>query len=237
MLALSAVMFEDAYVVPRLGEIVARAAEVSAIPLIDAYHAFNVVPIAWGPAKESLFVTAGGYKYAAFGEGVCWLRFPRGCQLRPVYTGWFADFGALAEGPSGEVAYGPSGARFSGATFDPSAFYRAEAALEHWDRFGLTPQALRAISLRQTGRVLARIDAAGEGNRVMTPREEERRGGFIALRAERASDAVLHLRGRGVFVDSRGSLLRIGPAPYLTDDEIDRGTDAAIEVIRRVEQH
>src|SRR4051812_47064762 len=63
MLALSAVMFEDAYVVPRLGEIIERAVAVGALPLIDAYHAFNVVPIAWGPARDSVFVTAGGYKY------------------------------------------------------------------------------------------------------------------------------------------------------------------------------
>ncbi len=49
MLALSAVLFEDAYVVPRLGEILARAVEVGAIVLVDAYHAFNVVPLEWGP--------------------------------------------------------------------------------------------------------------------------------------------------------------------------------------------
>lgn len=241
MLALSAVMFEDAYVVARMGSIVERAAAVGALPLIDAYHAFNVVPMDWGPAsvKESLFVTAGGYKYAAFGEGVCWLRFPRACELRPIYTGWFADFGSLsarsARG-SGGVAYGPGGARFSGATFDPISFYRAEAAIKHWDRFGLTPQALRAISLSQTRRVLDRIEAAGEITRVVTPLEDERRGGFVALRSERASDATAALRERGVIVDARGSILRVGPAPYLTDDEIDRGVDAVLDAVRRVER-
>src|SRR5262249_38613731 len=39
MLAVSAVLFEDAYIVPRLGEIVSRARDVGAIPLVDAYHA------------------------------------------------------------------------------------------------------------------------------------------------------------------------------------------------------
>jgi selenocysteine lyase/cysteine desulfurase len=236
MLAISAVIYEDAYVVPRLGEILERAAEIGAIPLVDAYHAFNVVPVAWGPAKEKLFVTSGGYKYAAFGEGVSWLRFPRACALRPVYTGWFADFGGLSSGRAGEVSYGEGGARFSGATFDPSSIYRAEAALEHWDRFGLTVEALRAISLRQTGRVIARLDAAGEGARLLTAREDARRGGFVTVRVERASDAVGRLRERGVLVDSRGSLLRIGPAPYLTDDEIDRGVDTIVDVIRLLER-
>jgi kynureninase len=34
---------------------------------------------------------------------------------------------------------------------------------------------------------------------------------------------VKALRADGVFVDSRGDLLRLGPAPYLTDEELDHG--------------
>ena len=241
MIAFSAVMFEDAFVVPRLGDILARAREVGAIAVVDAYHAFNVVPLEWGPAKESAFVTAGGYKYAAFGEGVCWMRVPQGCALRPVDTGWFADFAAL-EGPrwkagSGQpappVGYGAGGARFTGATFDPSCFYRAAAVLEHWERFGLTPERLRAISVAQTGRVIERLGARGLGDRVAAPREAARRGGFVAVRTEDAEKKTRALRAKGVFVDSRGELLRIGPAPYLSEDELDRGVDLIADELGR----
>ena len=233
MLAMSAVLFDDGFVVPRLGEIAARAAEIGAIVLIDAYHAFNVVPLAWGPAKEQIFATAGGYKYAAFGEGLCWMRIPRDCALRPVYTGWFADFGGLSRprssGSAREVVYGPGGDRFAGATFDPSSVYRAHAVLAHWDRFGLTPERLRAISLRQTRRILARIDARGCGGAVVSPRAGEQRGGFVAVRTAGAESMVKRLRERGVLVDARSQTLRLGPAPFLTDEEIDRGTDAVID--------
>lgn len=231
MLAISAVMFEDAYVVPRLAEIATRAADVGAIVLIDAYHAFNVVPIDWGAARDRVFVTAGGYKYAALGEGVCFLRAPPGSTLRPVYTGWFADFGALEKPQGGVVGYGPGGARFAGATFDPSSIYRAEAALDHFDRFGLGVDRLRAISLRQTRRILDLTDARGRGDRVITAREDARRGGFVALRSAGADGVVARLRARGVLVDARGDAVRLGPAPYLTDDEIDRGTIAALDEI------
>jgi kynureninase len=233
MLAISAVLFEDAFVVPRLGEILARAKEIGALALVDAYHAFNVVPVEWGPARDSTFVTAGGYKYAAFGEGICWLRIPKDCTLRPVDTGWFADFAAL-EGPrSHAVHYGPAGDRFSGATFDPSCFYRAEAALAHWDQFGLGPARLRAISLRQTARIIAHLDARGLADRVVSPRDAARRGGFVAIRTPEADAAVRDLRSQGVFVDARGDLLRIGPAPYLTDEELDRGVGLVAEALRR----
>jgi selenocysteine lyase/cysteine desulfurase len=234
MVAFSAVLFEDAYVLPRLGEIIARAAEVGAIPLVDAYHAFNVVPLGWGEAQGRVYATAGGYKYAQFGEGVCWLRIPAGCALRPVDTGWFAEFVALAAGAGAgaAVTYGSGGARFAGSTFDPAAFYRAAAVLAHWDRFGLTVQRLRAISLEQTARVIARLDEAGLGDAVVTARDPERRGGFVSVRAPRAAEAALRLRARGVFVDVRRDLLRLGPAPYLTDDEIDEGAAAAAQEIR-----
>jgi kynureninase len=231
LLALSAVMFEDGFVVPRLGDILVRAKEIGAVALVDAYHSFNVVPVEWGPAKESVLATAGGYKYASFGEGICWMRIPRDCALRPVDTGWFADFAALSGPRSHAVGYGPGGDRFAGATFDPSCFYRAEAALAHWERFGLSLEELRAISLRQTGRVIARLDERGLGDRVVSPREEARRGGFVAVRAHEADVAVRELRKQGVFVDARGELLRIGPAPYLTDDEIDRGVERVAGVL------
>lgn len=232
MLAVSAVLFESATVVPRLDEIVARAVEVGAVPLVDAYHAFNVVPIAWGRAAPHVFATAGGYKYAAMGEGICWMRIPRDCALRPVFTGWFADFGSLSNG-DGRVAYAPGGARFAGATFDPSALYRAAAVLEHWERFGLTVPRLRAISLRQTERILGHLDAAGLGGDVVSPREPDRRAGFVAVRTPNAGDVVERLRARHVFVDARRSVLRIGPAPYLTDAEIDQGVAAIVEELRR----
>ncbi len=222
MLALSAVLFEDAYVVDRLPEILARAAAVGAIALVDAYHAFNVVPLAWGPLRDHLFVTAGGYKYASFGDGVCWLRVPASSTLRPVYTGWFADFGALA-GKPGEVTYGPGGARFSGATFDASAIYRAHAVLGHWDRFGLDPARLRAISTRQTRRILGALEAEGHGPAIVSSRDDARRGGFVAVRAKGSDGIVRRLRAEGVYVDARDDVLRLGPAPYLRDEDIDRG--------------
>jgi selenocysteine lyase/cysteine desulfurase len=229
MLAMSAVLFDDGYVVPRLGEIAARALDVGAIVIVDAYHAFNVVPIDWGPERDRLFVTAGGYKYAQFGEGMCWLRVPRGSTLRPVYTGWYADFGVLSRPKDGRVAYGQGGARFSGATYDPSSIYRAHAVLAHFDRFGLTVDRLRAISTRQTRRILDRLDARGLAGAILSSRDDARRGGFVTVRAPGADAVVQRLRARGVLVDARNEAVRIGPAPYLTDEEIDRGTDAVAD--------
>lgn len=230
LVALSAVFFEDAFIVPRLPEIVARAHEVGALALVDAYHAFNVTPIDLGTLTDHLFVTAGGYKYAAWGEGACFLRAPREQTLRPRYTGWFADFAAL-DGPRTQaIGYGAGGARYAGATFDPVALYRADAVLEHWDRFSLDVPALRAKSVLQTSRLVSKLDRAGV--EIASARDPDRRAGFVALRVDGAQEVAARLRRDGVFVDARADMLRLGPAPYVSDDELDRGVRAVIHAVR-----
>jgi kynureninase len=236
LVAVSAVMFEDAYIVDGLARILVRAREAGALILVDAYHAFNAVPIAWGDAADDVFVCAGGYKYAGFGNGLCWLRLPKACDVRPVYTGWFADFAALSKprNTNAPVAYGPGGMRFGGATFDASSLYRARAVLAHWERFGLGVEQLREIYTSQTRRIIERLDAQSGAPVLVSSRDDARRGSFVTLRHAHAGDVVSELRKRGVWVDSRGELLRIGPAPYIRDDEIDRGVDAIVEVCREL---
>jgi kynureninase len=226
----SAVLFESATRVPHLDALSAGALARGAEVLLDAYHAFNVAPFD-AATTPGAFVVGGGYKYAQWGEGNCFMVVPAGCTLRPVYTGWFADFAHLAERRTdAPVTYGDRLAdRFAGSTYDPVSHYRARAVDQFFESVGLDTATLRAISLRQTERILA---ALGDHD-VVTPRDPERRAGFIAVRVADASGVVDALRAEGVFVDARGALVRLGPAPYLTDDEIDRGVSAFLRVARR----
>ncbi|MCS6798152.1 MAG: aminotransferase class V-fold PLP-dependent enzyme [Myxococcota bacterium] len=220
LVALSTVLFETGAIVPALDAVREAAARHGVTVLFDAYHAFNVVPFRVDDWPEA-FVVAGGYKYAQWGEGVCFLRVPPQCELRPLVTGWFADFETL-EAPRGNggVGYGRRGAeRFAGATYDPSSHLRAVAVAEFFRAQRLDVPRLRALSLRQTGRLLDRLREAGF--EVATPAEPDRRGGFVAVRVDDAARLVRALREQGVFADARGPLLRLGPAPYVTDDEID----------------
>ncbi len=215
----STVLFETSEIVPNLCEAVEGAQRVGAEALLDGYHAFNVVPERvsdLGP--DPVFYVAGGYKYAQWGEGCCFMRVPPGTSLRPVYTGWFADFAHLAAPRGGEVGYGPRGAdRFAGATYDPVSHYRAAAVVDLFRRERLDVDRLRALSLAQTARLLDGLDRFD----VATPRHDHARGGFVAVRTARASEIVAALRARDMFADARGDLLRFGPAPYVTNAEID----------------
>jgi len=222
----SSVLFETSSLVPGLGELAARCRARSVPLLIDAYHHFVAVPFDRAAIGDDVFVLGGGYKYAQWGEGVCFLGVPAGCDLRPVLTGWFADFAHLADRRTdAPVLYGRDGAdRFAGATYDPVSHYRARAVARFFTAQGLQPAALRDLSLRQTGRIIARADALGLD--VATPRGDGRRGGFVSLRVRDAGAATAGLAAQGIHVDSRGELVRLGPAPYTTDEEIDRAMEA-----------
>ena len=215
----STVLFGTSTVVPDLERLVERATRLGAHVLLDAYHAFDIVPFAV-PARA--FLVTGGYKYAQWGEGVCFLRVPAGCDLRPVYTGWFAGYAQLSDRRTeGAVAYAADGAtRFAGSTFDPASTFRARAVARFFDAHAMTVDALRATSLAQTARILAGARDL-PGITIATPLADADRGGFVALRTARAPELSAALREDGVFTDARGDLLRLGPAPYVTDAEID----------------
>ena len=214
----STVLFQTASVVPHLELTIAAAEQCGAHVLLDAYHAYGALPNTTPDVGgTNAFVTGGGYKYAQWGEGVCWMRVPEGCQLRPVFTGWFSDFAGLEAEQSGEIGYGQTPAdRFAGSTYDPISHYRAARVIEFFERQGMDMQALRARSLCQTQSIIDQLD----GYEVLTPRGHLR-GGFVAVRVAQAASVVRRLREAGIFVDARADILRFGPAPYTTDGEIE----------------
>jgi len=235
----SSVLFETAEIVPDLHGI-AVACEAHGVPLlVDAYHHLNVVPFdVRAMGLEGAFVTGGGYKYCQLGEGNCFLRVPPGTRLRPVLTGWFAEFQALetAKRTPGEVTYPAGAAAFAGATYDPTSHYRAAAVFDFHAAQGLTPDRLRAVSVHQIGllnNAIAALDLDPSTARVVEM-PADRRGGFLAVRSPHASDLVRALRQEGVSADSRGDILRLGPAPYISDEQLHEAAAKLSRVITGV---
>ena len=231
----STVLFESAEIVPDL-DVLAASCRRHGVPLLlDAYHHVNVVPLDLdGAGLQDVFVTGGGYKYCQLGEGNCFLRVPPDTRMRPVVTGWFAAFDALEQPGTRRVAYGAGAAAFAGATYDATSHYRADAVFAFHEQHGLTPGRLRAISQHQVGLLKNEFEGLDVPPSVacVEPMAEARRGGFLAIRMADAATTVRRLRDRGVYADSRGALLRLGPAPYLRDDQLRDAIAALGEVLR-----
>jgi kynureninase len=163
--------------------------------------------------------------------------------MRPVLTGWFAEFGALEAAPvepsagsravATHVAYGPGAAALAGATYDPTSHYRAAAVFAFHREQQLTPERLRALSRHQVGLLKGRFEAADLDPRVarIEPIPDERRGGFLAARTALAAAVAASVRSRQVWVDARGDILRLGPAPYLTDEQLTAGMEIVVEAM------
>ncbi len=233
----SSVLFANAHIVPGLGSLCAAVRRAGAEFLVDTYHHLNAVPFSL--AAEGLadaFVVGGGYKYCQLGEGNCFLRVPPGREeLRPVVTGWFSEFAHLAAPVAGRVAYGSGPARWAGATYDPTSHYRAARVFAFFADEGLTPDLLRAVSRHQVGFLAAGFDALDLDPRLIARDHAvplERIGGFLALRSSQAAALAAALRDRGVLTDVRGDLLRLGPAPYLSDEQLAAAIAALGAVVR-----
>ncbi|PYP07760.1 MAG: kynureninase [Gemmatimonadetes bacterium] len=211
----SAVLYTNAHIVPNLRVVQEACERVGAELLVDAYHALNVVPFSLiAEGLQRAYVVGGGYKYCQLGPGNAFLRFPQDSDLRPVVTGWFSEFTDLSRSPaSGRVAYGPGPARFAGATYDFTSHYRAAAVFKFFEDQKLTAPKLRELNQHQIEILsgVSRNDAIG---------------GFLAIPAPRAGKIQKALRKKNIWTDYRGEMLRLGPAPYVTDAQISEAAEA-----------
>lgn len=238
----SAVLFGNGHIVPGLAGLSAACRHRGIPLLVDAYHALNVVPFSM--VEHDLldaYVVGGGYKYCQLGEGNCFLRFPKASTLRPAVTGWFAEFADLSASERGaRVTYGEGDVRFAGATYDPTSHYRAADVFAFFEERALTPDLLREVSQHQVGLLAESFDALEADPRVITRDRSvpiTAIGGFLALETPHAAKFQEFLRERDVWTDHRAGVLRLGPAPYLSDRQLIDAMDAlgeTIDVVRSI---
>jgi len=234
----SSVFYQTGHIAAGLRELQDACRRVGAELLVDAYHSINVVPFRLADeGLEETFVVGGGYKYCQLGEGNCFLRVPPGGEgMRPLVTGWFSEFSALeAPGAGGPVAYGRGPDRFAGSTYDPTSHYRAAEVFDCFEEWDLTPELLREVSQRQVGLLAERFDAIDADPAIIDRDrsvELSEIGGFLAVRTPHASELSDLLHQRGVFTDYREDLLRLGPAPYLSEEQLSAAMDALGDAVR-----
>jgi len=236
----SAVLFETARIVPGLDGLARACARAGAELLVDVYHALGALPFTVAAhGLERAWIVGGGYKYLQLGEGNCFMRLPPQAEtMRPVFTGWFAEFDELgAEHSAAGVSYGRGASRFAGSTYDPTSHYRAARVFDFFEERSLSPEFLRSVSLHQTGLLARLVDELDLPTSVIardraTPREAF--GGFLGLECPQAELVARQLADEDVLTDARGHHLRLGPAPYLSDEQLQAAVERLADVLKRV---
>jgi selenocysteine lyase/cysteine desulfurase len=227
---LSRVYFQSSLINTHLSEIAAEARKKGIPVMIDDYHGTNVVPLSIKEAGlEDCFILIGGYKYLQWGEGNCFLRFPRNCDYRPVITGWFASFSTLDKPRSdAPTHYDEGDQRFATGTYDSSSQFRAARVATFFEEQGLTPQVLRDQYLAQVSllrELFLSKNYDPELIRLTHNEKPEMNGGFLSLTSPKARELRADLLEKEVFTDARDSIIRFGPAPYITEQEIEKAMD------------
>lgn len=194
--------------------------------VIDGYHGFMALPTDLSRIADRAFYIAGGYKYAMAGEGVGILHAPPGFAPKPEITGWFAQNGRDPSIPDREVWFPDDARRFLGSTFDPSGLYRFNAIRNRLDAEKLDTataanhakglQLAFLLEARLPGVELLNSPGSGAGAR------------FLAYRGSDAETIRRQLGAKGIDVDARGQLLRIGFSIYHDHSDVRQLIEATL---------
>lgn len=224
----SQVFFNSGLVIADLNSLIEQLEQhCSATIAVDGYHAFMAIPTDLSRLEGRIFYLAGSYKYAQGGEGCCFMLVPTSNPFRPLYTGWFAEFGALAGVKSEQVAYAADGYQFAGATMDLTALYRLHAVLECFAQDGVSVGAIHAHVQNLQKVFLAHLQQIQHpwlNSDHLLQADLNCHGHFLTFRGpDAASVAELSafLKSKNIETDYRGDRLRFGFAMYHDAEDID----------------
>lgn len=194
--------------------------------LIDGYQATGLL------ATDALalgidFYVSGTLKWLLGGPGTAflWVRPDLAARLEPTTTGWFGsarqfDFDVTS------LDFATGGRRFElGTPSVPSAAI-ARGGLEMVREIGL-----ERISERTAGLGDLTIRLAREaGLRVREP--GGRRAGIVTIAVDDPEAVVEALAERGIIVDYRPGIVRVSPAFYNTEEEVEQAVAAISDLGR-----
>ena len=209
--------------------IAARAHEVGAIVVLDAYQTTGTYPYDVNALDVDVAV-GGSHKWLCGGPGCGWMYVKPSLRRRsePMVTGWFAHRDPFAFEPppidyANDSCAGRPARRRSPATSSRKPDTTSSA------RSGSTRFARTTCASRR-----ALTDAALErGWRVTTPLDAERRTGWVGIDVPDGERVLHELIARRIYVDYRpGCGLRISAHFYTTDDDVARFLDAMDAIAR-----
>jgi kynureninase len=225
LVLLSHVLFKTGRI-RHVAPVIARAQDVGAHVLLDAYQSVGTVPLDV-TARGVDFAAGGSVKWLCGGPGAGWLyvRPDLAEGLEPTLVGWQGHADPFAFEP--ELRYASGAARFLTGTPNVPALYAATAGYDIIEEIGVAP--IRERSLELTERLIGLLDEAGY--EVVSPREAELRGGTVVVRVPDAPAVHAELQRREILCDFRPDVgLRLGPHFFTTDEEL----DVAVAAIREI---
>jgi len=206
--------------------------------LVDAYQSVNVLDFSILDYNlEQAFVIGGGSSYCQMGNGNAFMHVPPGRSFRPMITGPYRQLSDGVDPARSPIPYANDASCFNGSSYDALAHFRACWVFDYFKQRELDPGFLHDINQHQLN-VLARDFRAFDFDPgvIELCTDVEYLGGFIAFKAPKARQLSEMMRDRGVHTDYRNNWLRMGPAPYLCDEQLSDGVHALDESVRELQR-
>jgi kynureninase len=216
-----------------LARITAKAQAADALMLWDLAHSAGAVPVDLTGAGADLAVGCG-YKYLNGGPGApafLWVAERWHGQVAMPLTGWLGHAAPFAF----ETSFRPAEGIARGLVGTPPILSLAALECGVDILLDASMAEIRAKSLRQSALFAELIEQelAGHGFRLVSPREDARRGSQVCIAHEQGYPIMQALIARGVIGDFRApDRMRFGFTPlYLGADDVLRGVAIIAEVI------
>ncbi len=223
LILFSHVFFNSGYVVQDLVDIVNTIPNNKTIVAIDGYHAFMALSIDLYKIQNKIFYVAGGYKYAQAGEGCCFMYSPEKNTLRPLYTGWLADFDNLEKkGRNEAVTYNDNGYRFAGSTMDFCALYQLLSVLALLKDENISIENIHDFSKQMQHRFISKLPKNGLISKdTLLLNNLDSIGNFLTFKVPTQQECLnvyQQLLNKNIYSDFRGKSIRFGFGMYLDPD-------------------
>jgi len=204
-----------------LHALVAHARSVGSLVGVDITQGIGLLPFdVRAPEVDFTVSTSLKWLGGTSGAGILHVRKELLSQCSPELRGWFSQENPFSWALDA-FEYASDSRRFDHGT--PSVVACA-GTLPVLDWHAQQNQSERlAHNRRLAARIIAAADAMGIP--LVSPRDEQRRGGSVMLRMPASVDtrAIINdLRTVGVYADCRGSTLRLSPGDLTTDAGVDR---------------
>lgn len=208
---------------------------------VDAYQSVNVLSFSIKDYNlEHAFVAGGGAKYCQMGDGNGFMHVPSGKDYRPTISGWFGVFDPVKDQCAKEpLAYADCIAqRFDGSSNDALPHFRAVKVFEYFRAEQLTPELLHDVNHHQLTVLAEAFQALNLDERLISlSTSVEYMGGFISFKTRLAERLQEVMRDIGVVCDACDGYLRLGPAPYLCDEQLRDCIEAMREALQHIAKH
>ena len=233
----SSVNFETGHQSLELDTLMSLCAAKGVELFVDAYHSVNVLSFSVQDYNlQQAFVVGGGAKYCQMGSGLAFMHVPEGRTFKPLVTGWFGAFDPIVDEPAlSPLVYGEAGARFHGSGMDMLPVFRASRVFDYFNQRGLDPDFLDDVHHHQLELLSSTFKAFGFNSAVIELSTSlEYMGGFLSFTSPHAKHLCEMMRDRGVHTDYRKHWLRMGPAPYLCDEQLQDAIHALEESVKEL---